>query len=140
MAKLAVLEAWHAGKLRVRPPGDHGGHGFADPEIFDTCDRLNALPGVCTLQSCAGHGYDLALDLAEYPGNVWLWLDLPTARAFELKVLELARVTSLIERVSKHWQPDGQEVVSINFAGQQTPYFTVATDLIVTFFEQLHGR
>lgn len=104
-----------------------GGMGYPDPEIYGACDRLNALPGVCTLQSCAGHGH---------AGQIWLWLDVPTSAAFDREAPALA-ASPLIERLRKLWLPEGQEIVDVEFKSGH--HFTEATDSIVAFFAALGG-
>jgi hypothetical protein len=120
---------------------DHplGGYGYPDPEIYAVCDRLNALPGVCTLQSCAGH--ERANDDGSkyvYAGQLWLWLDMKRAAAFE-RVAPTLAASPLVERLRKLWLRDGREVVDVEFtSGDQ---FTAATKLICRFFAELaRGR
>ena len=98
------------------------------------CAKLNAIPGVCTVQSCAGHGNPSSV---ESPGHVWVRLDRAMSAAFDAKALELAAHTKLIERVARIYAPWGQEVASITFAGNERGLLTDSMRLIVTFFRSL---
>lgn len=56
--KVLELQQWERAKRErndAPPDGFVGGHGYPDPEIYAWVDRLNRLPRLCTLQSCAGH-------------------------------------------------------------------------------------
>lgn len=92
--KVAELEYWRsAQRTSVRPPGDAGGHGFVDPEIVPWCDVLNAIDGVCTLQSCCGHRTPSADGEGDHVwnGQVWLWLSEPLAMAVYKHIGSLGR-------------------------------------------------
>lgn len=123
-AKADELAKWEADKSRPRPPGDVGGHGWADTEIVPLCDALNALPGICTLQSCAGH--------RDSVGHLWLWLDEQNAGAFDRWGYVLARMRG-IEVVSRKYTDWGQEITAIEFDGR----FEVARDSVLLFFSAL---
>ncbi len=98
---------------------------LADVEILPYCDALNTLPGVCTLQSCAGHrSGEVSASAPEgtrdqysvRPACLWLWLDEKTARRFYECAAELGG-HPLMEHVAVRFQPYGQQVVEIFFAG-----------------------
>lgn len=136
-----VLDEW-ARKRAEMPhtgPGD-GGHGLPDPEVFPWCDALNEIPGVCTLQSCAGHVVEAADGSGpyRYPGEFWVWLDQPMSAAFDRHALQLAAKRPHIEKVTKLYGDWGQEVVSIIFAGDALHFSEDAMRLIVGFFRWLH--
>lgn len=133
--KIAELESWEKAKadyLANPPSGFVGGHGYPDPEIFEWCDKINTIEGVCTLQSCAGHRCSQALHCAHcgaytaggvgawpehaWSGQLWLWLDEVQSRMFHEHALELA-AHPLIEKVSVFYHVEGKEIVDIVFKG-----------------------
>ena len=95
-----------------------GGHGFPDAEVFALTDALNALPGICTTQSCAGHRLRSAEDGREYiqPGELWLRLGRWAMHNFTEQAPLLAREPS-IERLSVLYSTGYDEVVDIQFRG-----------------------
>jgi tRNA(Phe) wybutosine-synthesizing methylase Tyw3 len=122
-----------------------GGHGYADPEIYALTDRLNALPGVCTLQSCAGHVVDAADGSGPYHmrASLWLWLSGEMMKRFRAHVWELASYHQLIERVAILYlhgasAEDRREIIDITFAKGE--HFEIASGLIGDFFTRLVGR
>lgn len=156
-AKRGILRNWEnlkAEPLPERPDrlGGLGGLGFPDPEIFELCDQLNALDGVCTLQSCAGHQWPAPENPEQtitFPGNLWLWLDESMAFRFERSAPELAWSWPIIDRVRKLWLPvqgsaakpfDTEEIVEIYFQGMPTGQFPEASDTILQFFRELQWR
>jgi hypothetical protein len=135
--KAAVLAEWAKRKSTPRPQDARGGHGYPDPGIFDLCDRLNAIDGVCTLQSCAGHS-EAESDGGLYPANLWLWLAADQARGFERAASQFqVAMWPTVDRLAKHWQPDGQEVVEISFVRHDHPAFRSTCDAIVAFVSRL---
>lgn len=108
------------------------GPGVPDPEMIPWCEKLNALPGVCTLQSCAGHR-DGERGTS---GHLWLWLAEDEARRFRERAFELAR-NSLMERVSVIYQPWGQEVVELEFRGSPDNQLEASMTAILGFLEAL---
>jgi hypothetical protein len=99
------------------------------------CDRLNAIPGVCTLQSCAGHAASDGGVIA--PGHLWVWLDRETSDAFDANAFHLAVKTRYIERVAKEYTAWKQEVASITFAGNERGLLHYSMSIILAFFESL---
>lgn len=88
--------------------------GDPDPVVVPWCERINSIPGVCTLQSCAGH--ECGEDGGRSAGHFWLWLSSDKAASFKQRAFELAR-NATIEKVSTIYQPWGQEVALIEFRG-----------------------
>lgn len=109
-----------------------GGVGDPDPEIIQWCERINALPEVCTLQSCAGHERNGVRD----SGHLWLWFSPRKALAFWQRAFELARSTE-IERISTIYQPWGQEVVLIEFRGAPDGQLESSGQKILAFLSSL---
>jgi len=112
-------EISHFARMRAdkRPPGDLHGRGWPDAAIVPWCDRINALEGVVTLQSCAGHAGD-----STYPGNIWVCFAERPARVAYLAAPVLA-ACPLIERVRCFWHPNGEEVWEILFHGSERGQF-----------------
>jgi len=99
--------------------------GLADEAIMQYCDALNALPGVCTLQSCAGHrpGEISAGAPAgtrdqqlERTAHLWLWLDERTADTFYYSAWRLSEHPCM-EYVAIRFQPYGRQLVELIFHG-----------------------
>ena len=132
--KEVVLAAWDEVKLQPVPEGDFGCVGYPDPDIIPWCDRLNAIPGVCTLQSCAGHVNPGGLRDA---GHLWLWLDRPMAEAFDSHAHRLARHVDYIEDVARRYTSWGQEVTVITFAGNECDRLPPSLRLILAFLRRL---
>jgi hypothetical protein len=84
---------------------------------------LNSLPGVCTLQSCSGHGGS---------GHLWLWLDAQMSLQFDRWGYVLARMPG-VEVVSRKYTSWGQEVTAIEFDGR----FKEACESVSIFFGAL---
>lgn len=110
--KAATLAEWHEllGERASEPwaPGD------PDPDMIPWCEKINALSGTCTLQSCAGHGPDEGGYRSS--GRLWLRLGEHEAHRFRERVFELVTHSSM-ERISIIYQPWGSEVVEIDFRG-----------------------
>ena len=123
--KAGLLGEWETAKAqRLRPADDAGGHGWVDPEVVPICDALNDLPGVCSLQSCAGHG--------ESPGHLWLWLDEHNSRAIDVWGHVLARLPG-IEAVSRKYTDWGQQITAIEFDSR----LEIACESVLCFFVAL---
>ena len=129
-----VLVSWSEAKIQPVPEGDYGGVGYPDPDIVPWCDRINALPGVCTLQSCAGH---VRQGGERDAGHLWLWLSRPMAGAFDSHAHRLARHVSYIEDVTRRYTSWGQEVTVITFAGNERDRLPPSLRLILAFLRTL---
>jgi hypothetical protein len=107
-AKASELAQWRQLISRPWPPGP----GNPDPSMIPWCEKINALPGICTLQSCQGH------ENGERgtAGHLWLWLDEEKARAFPTRASELAKSEN-VEAVSLLFKPWDQQVVEVIFRG-----------------------
>ncbi len=123
--KKTNLAFWESRKSDPRPSGDLSGKGWPDPEIIPLCDALNQLPGVCTLQSCCGHGG---------AGHLWLWLDEVLSREMDRWGHVLARMHG-IEVVSRKYTHWGQEITAIEFDGRAE--FNKACESVLIFFSTL---
>lgn len=137
--KHQVLLAWEELKARGRVTGNkEGGEGYPDEAVFPLCDRLNALDGVCTMQSCAGHRRPSADRVGQYiyPGEVWLWLSESMLRWFAEAAGRLAGQDG-IEAVSVLYgrYDDNRAVVSIQFQGNEQGRLSSSSDKVGCFFE-----
>jgi len=118
-----------------------GGRGYPDLAVYELTDRLNAIDGVCTVQSCAGHRQLAPSDDAEervWNGQVWLRLSEVMMEWFLRSVYTLSS-TSEIERVQLIFDRWGGDVVDIVFQGMNKGPVQLArsSDLVVWFFEGL---
>lgn len=95
-----------------------GGHGYVDRGVLALTDALNAIEGVCTLQSCEGHEYSNGDGTrTSGAGGIWIWLDEPLARAFYRRASDLAEEPS-IEQVALLWgRGRSREIIDLIFAG-----------------------
>jgi hypothetical protein len=135
--KKSVLAEWERYKAESpRPEGDFGGHGYPDPEVEPLCAKLNAMPYLCTLQSCAGHRLPAADGSGEHVmnGQLWIWPTQVAALRFYKRATKLAQEFPLIQRVQVLWQPDSQEVIDVCW---QVGRLAAAESVIVPFFESL---
>lgn len=123
--------------FRVSKPGFRGGEGAIDHEVLPLCDALNAIDGVCTLQSCCGHvnRHDYP-----YPGSLWIRLSEEMMRRFEVSLADLLR-HDVIERLAKLYSYTGDrlphEIVEIKFWGEPQGRMDEAHATIAGFFEGL---
>lgn len=136
LEKAEIIERWDERKRTLAAPGVKGGLGYVDPDIVPLCDGLNRLPGVCTLQSCAGHSAE-GSDGPVYPGKLWLRLGPEIRGRFEAASRELA-ADALVERVGKIYWEDGKETVTLTFKGNESGYLAESSGVILKFFEKLH--
>jgi hypothetical protein len=120
-----VKRQWRSGCLR--------GVGEPDRDIVPWCDRFNALPGVCTLQSCAGHVREGAIEAA----HLWIWMSEPVARNFDGDVYVLLRQRPPIDWISKHFLHDGKEIAAITFFGNERDLFGRSVELIYNFMRRV---
>lgn len=124
----ATLEAWRDGRL--------AGAGEPDRAMVPWCDRINRIPGLCTLQSCEGHHHDGTIDTA----HIWIWLSSEKARWFDRAAPELAARTDIIERVSKLFTEDGKEVALVYFRGKERNLLHHSMGVIYEFFTRSSSR
>lgn len=129
--KTAILVSWERDRdhhgLEERP-----GRGYPDPDIVEWCDLINALPGVCTVQSCQGHREGNYVT----PGHLWLRLDEPTTAAFDREAFQLARHEA-IEQVVRMYAPWGKEIASITFAGNERDSLAPSLRAILRFLHSI---
>lgn len=135
--KLRELEQWFAilGTRRwQRDVRGRSGRGQPDADMVPWCLRLNGIPGICTLQSCAGHRF--TRDRCD-PGNLWLRLDRSLyAAVFPHRLAKLVAVAG-VERVQMLRAMDGRRIVAIQFAGNGQDRLARSMRGIVGFFERI---
>jgi len=113
-----------------------GGEGWIDLEALPLVDELNAIEGVCTIQSCCGHvnGHDYA-----YPGHFWIRLSADMMERFERDIDRLLS-QDVIQHVTKLYSfQDGDsphEVVDVKFWGEPAGRMDEAREVIAGFFRE----
>lgn len=146
-AKAVELARWEQVKAE-RPADALDAVGFPDPPIYALCDRMNQMPGLCTLQSCAGHRMPYPANEGDgfyyHSAQLWLWPDEWTARRFYLSARQL-RQRRLIENVRLLWVPhehpgDSREIIDVIFPGVWSPDWIEAQGAIVHFFSRLMAQ
>lgn len=125
--KATILAEWES----LAAAADSG-PGCADSLIVPWCDRLNAIHGVCTLQSCAGHIENGYL----HSGHIWLWLDQAKSAEWDRRAYELATART-IERVTRIYSSWGQEVHCVEFQGEEWGRLTESMKMIEWFVTSL---
>lgn len=124
--------------------------GTPDPDIFPLCDALNAIEGVCTVQSCAGHrspepkSWDTRTDGdGLVAGQLWLRLSADMLHAFERSVGTLL-LSDEIEQVSLIWGRHrgytNGPVVDIVFRGNERGQLHDSERVLLGFFREIAGR
>ncbi len=126
---LAKWERTHAGPLDT----GKGGCGYPDPDMIPCCEELNAIPGVCTIQSCAGHGTERSV---ESPGHLWIRLGPCMSEAFDRAAFRLS-AHPCVEQVAKVYTAWGEEVTSITFAGNERNLLAKSLHAVLLFFYSL---
>ena len=118
-AKRHEVADWLTYRDSVEIPPNPGGRGYPDPIIFPWTDRINAIPHVCTLQSCSGHRTGNGDGSTHvYAGQLWLWLTEPAARAAYVRLPELAALPEV--ETARILMIDGQEILDVIFPGSET--------------------
>ena len=128
--KVRVLAAWD--QYRQDFPND-GAYGHPDPSMNPWCDAINALPGVCTVQSCSGHRRDIG---SLSSGGLWLRLDEPASNRFDSLAFELARKPG-IERVYRLYSSWGEEIADISFQGEEYGCLNETMETVMEFLRKI---
>jgi hypothetical protein len=137
--KAEELSGWLAARAAASDPSYPG---TPDPDIYGLVDALNALPGVCTVQSCSGHGpEERKADGGITPGRVWLRLSARVFRRFERHVAHLIAGPGVEEASVRYGRArDGAPpVVDIVFAGKERGHLAESGAAILDFFERIAG-
>ena len=108
--------------------------GNPDPEIFWLTDALNALSGICTLQSCSGH----MLNGFVQSGSLWVKLSNGVMSQFYKAAPVLAR-QDVVEDVSIRFGTGEGEIVEIVFKGNERGLLRESESVILSFFKSVSG-
>lgn len=137
-AEVARWLEYRSDPANQAPDGQMGGYGYPDPAIFPLTDALNAIDGVMTDQSCAGHLHpgEIVGEDTYWHAQLWLRLSEPMMEAFTREAYRLLE-SPLIERVQRIFHPDIGDVADIVFHGSERGKLDDSGALIVAFFESL---
>jgi len=103
-------------KAKTGPRGEPG-EGYPDTRILLLCDKINELPHICTLQSCAGHTRSSERRWAS-DAHLWLWFDEKRFHRFVVRACELAKQSYINEVALLYGRyPDNRVVASVHFQG-----------------------
>lgn len=128
--KQRIVAAW--GRTRAQPC--LGRSGDPDPDILGLTDALNAIPGICTLQSCSGHIRNGLVERA----HLWLKLSKAAMCRFYLAAPALAQ-HRMIESVSIRFGTGEGEIVEITFMGNECGLLSQAVAVILKYFRVVGG-
>lgn len=132
--KERIVAQWWTDQKVTPPPGvDGADRGYPDPEVILWCEKLNGLPGICTVQSCSGHKLG---DSHLQSGHFWIRLDEKMSAAFDEAAFELAAQEG-IERVGKFYSEWGEEITDLTFAGLERDSLPQSMQTIFEFFSKL---
>lgn len=140
--KQKILADWEETKKRPIPNGDLAGKGFVDLDIVPWCDKLNEIEGLCTLQSCAGHGKRIPNGElhVKSKGILWIWLSKSMNETFYENVFDSLAKHKCMERVRILFSDWGQEIIELSFKGNECNYLDKSMNVIVCFFKELGGK
>lgn len=141
--KEATLAYFAKRRVDLRSPSEPGGDGTQDPEVLPLCDRINALDGLCTVQSCSGHRQRQPGGKSAWASEACVWLRVSCAwhDALLSAGFDLAALRNVYD-VAAHFDRVDGAVWRINFAGldvEERPTQTVkeSVDRLARFFEGL---
>lgn len=127
-----VLAGWR--QQCAAAAGDCGA-GFPDQLIIPWCEKLNSIEGLCTVQSCAGHGPDA--HGYRFCGHLWLRLSAPMMQRFIEEGAALAADREHIERAGLFYDASGGQIAVIEFAGAEQGKLEESVESIYQFFRAL---
>lgn len=109
-----------------------------DSGILPFLEKLNAISGLVTLQSCIGHWKNDYSTGEKYlqPTSFWLRLNESMAQLFYRNAFKLRSLPG-IDDVSIRFQPYGHEIVDIVFDSDGTEAFENTCLSVLHFFKQL---
>lgn len=109
-----------------------------DPGTLPVLEKLNAISGLVTLQSCIGHQKtcNVTGDTYLQPACFWLRLDESMSQAFYRAAFTLGALPG-IDSVAIRFQSYGHEIVDIIFDSNGTEAFDDTCLAMLRFFEQL---
>ena len=133
--KVKELACWERLCADLPPdvPDEGDERGFPDPPMISWCAMLNALDGICTMQSCAGHK---RADGSLTSGVLWLKLSRNLSARFDCVAFSLAKQPG-IEWVSRLYRGYGEEIASIGFQGNDHSTLDKSMSKILKFLSDL---
>ncbi len=111
------------------------GAGLPDPPIVPWCQKLNSIEGLCTIQSCSGHGPDGQGYRSS--GHLWLRLSAPMMQRYIEEGGDLAADKDHIERAGLFYDSAGAQVAFIEFRGAEQGKLDESAAAIYEFFRAL---
>jgi hypothetical protein len=133
--KTELMREWSArcavGRFTM---ANEGGMGFPDAEMIPWNAQINAIPGIATYQSCAGHDNGTEHVCR---GQLWLRMSERVAQVFYLRAFELHARGDLIERVTTLFGDWGQEIADIQFKGCESELLGESMTFIIDFLRGL---
>lgn len=127
--KAAVIASWETqcSNLPDDMPSCGDERGYPDPPMIQWCRIINQLPGICTIQSCAGHR---RADGTLNSGHLWVRLSRDMSARFDEIAMSLAAQPG-IEQVSRLYTRWGAEVVSLVFLGNERGHLERSMQTVV---------
>lgn len=86
------------GTIKCKAREMSSGPGLPETSMIPWCEKLNDIDGLCTVQSCAGHGPDACGYRSS--GHLWLRLSAPMMKQFIERGSDLAADLEHIERAN----------------------------------------
>lgn len=125
--KAAIITEWSRSRSEL-----------GDPLIIPWCDRINALCGIVTMQSCQGHERDDARG-TEYgtyidSGHLWCWMTKEAAVMLYHHAPALSLRTDLIEKLAFRFIGE-REHLDIVFRGHGTGDMNRSMPLILGWMQ-----
>lgn len=129
---------YQCGAVDLESPDPLPGSGFPDPAVYALTDRLNAIDGICVVQSCSGHlhpGETQGMQ-AMWSGQLWLRVDESMAKAVTARAYELV-ARPQIEHVQRIFHESWGDLIDVIFDGMNRgrERFNESAEAIASFFE-----
>lgn len=116
--------------------------GTPDAEIFGLTDLINALPGICTVQSCAGHvrqGAEPQTKIVD-AAHLWLRVDQPVFQAIFDGTATLLSHREIEELNVRFGRFGEGPIIEIIFAGHERSKLDLSGALILAFLSDCSKR
>ena len=97
-------------------------------DMVEWCERINAIDGLCTVQSCAGH----VVHGVSSCGHLWIAMSDYMSARFDELAFDLSAQPG-IERVYRLYSSWGQEIVCIEFEGDERGHLHSSMQTILEF-------
>ncbi len=109
--------------------------GNPDPAIFLLTNALNALDGVCTVQSCAGHRRGQAIDAA----HIWLRTSAPVFNAMLRSAPQLVEHDEIEELAVRYGRTASGPIIEIIFAGSERGCLEQSSAILLDYVTRATG-